>query len=307
MKNILSLLLITSFLVITSCKTKDRYIDYSEKAQLENALLWKIEGEGLTEPSYLYGTIHMIEAEDYFLPTGTLTAMEETDKMVFEINMNEMTDMSSLMSIMGKAFMKDNQTLSDLLNDEDYAVVEDHFKKIGLPLMMLERMKPMFLSVFAYGDMDPKGMQNGSVKSYEMEFFEMANNTGKEVDGLETIEFQMGIFDEIPYKDQAKILVETIKSSSEGSDQFAEMVRMYKDQDITHMIKMMDDDKSMSEHEDVLLVKRNRAWIPLMGKMMKKQPTFFAVGAGHLAGVDGVIKLLRKEGYRVSPVSNKAK
>ncbi len=306
--------LVASLLLFSSCKTKsvvssdDIQSEINKNKRLANALLWKIEGNELSTASYLYGTIHMIDADDYFLPTGTLAAMEAVEKVVFEIDMNEMSDMSNMMGIMMKAFMKDGLTLKDLLSEADYKVVGDHFQKIGLPLMMLERIKPMFLSALAYGDMDPEGLQTGSIKSYEMEFFEIAESAGKSVAGLETIEFQMGLFDSIPYKDQAEMLVETIKHSDTESDEFEKMTAMYKAQDITAMIEMVTDEtEQLSEHEDLLVGKRNSSWIPIMEKMMKVQPTFFAVGAAHLAGEKGVINLMKKAGYKVTPISNTSK
>lgn len=300
-------------LINTSCKsTKDTTIKTTAQEKnsaytpLENSLLWKIEGNGLDKPSYLYGTIHIINSDDYYLPKGTLGAMEASDKMVFEIDMNEMNDMGALMGIMDKAFMNDGSTLKDLVSDEDYKLIEDHFAEIGLPLMMLERLKPMFLTVFAYGDMDPNGLQSGSMKSYEMEFMNMANDAGKPIGGLETIEFQMGVFDSIPYKAQADMLVETIKTGKGDSDEFDIMIQMYKDQNINGMVTMIGDEgKEISNFEDILLHKRNKEWINGMRTMMTESPTFFAVGAGHLAGELGVIHLLRKEGYRLTPISQK--
>jgi len=303
-------ILLAIVFISTSCKTtKEAVSDNTEikvNQSLENALLWKIDGNGLTTPSYLFGTIHLIDAEDYFLPTGTLAAIDNSEKMVFEIDMNEMSDMSAMMGLMNQAFMKDNKTLKDLISEEDYKLVDDHFKKLGLPLMMLERMKPMFLTVFASGDMDPMGLQTGSMKSYEMEFLDIAKNANKSVGGLETIEFQMSVFDSIPYDAQAEMLVETIKKGdTEGSD-FEIMTQMYKDQKINDMVSMIsDEDEQLSEYEDVLLSKRNQAWISGMKKMMVEMPTFFAVGAGHLAGEKGVIKLLIKEGYQLTPLSHK--
>lgn len=287
---------------MTSCSTSKE--KKSESSDLAKSLLWKIDGNGLQQHSYLYGTIHMIPADDYFLPEGTLSAIDESKKMVFEIDMNEMSDMGSIMGLMTQAFMKDGKSLSDLLDDEDYALVEAHFKKLGMPLMMLERIKPAFLSVFAM-DMDPNGMQNGSIKSYEMEFFKMANETSKPVAGLETLEFQMSIFDSIPYPDQAKMLVDAIKSGDSGNDQFKDMVRMYKTQDVQAMVDMIEADENLSagDNNDLLLVKRNKNWIPIMADMMAKETTFFAVGAGHLAGNQGVIQLLRNKGYTLTPMN----
>ncbi|MFT4533559.1 MAG: hypothetical protein ACJA1A_000900 [Saprospiraceae bacterium] len=307
---LVAILMIAFTFAITSCKTtKDglsQKIENQDYKPLTNALLWKIEGNGITEASYLYGTIHLIDSESYFLPSGTLAAIDNTKKMVFEIDMNEMSDMGNMMSIMNQAFMSDGKTLKDLISEEDYKMVDAHFAKIGMPLMMLERMKPMFLTVFASGDMDPSGLQNGSMKSYEMEFMDIAKSSSKPMAGLETIEFQMSVFDSIPYLAQAEMLIETIKLGDSGSDQMKEMVEMYKAQNINAMISMItDEDEQMSEYEDILLSKRNKAWISGMRKMMSEMPTFFAVGAGHLAGDKGVINLLKNEGYTLTPISHK--
>ena len=311
MKHILRYMLFVLVVIsmtTTSCKTtKDAVVEVAREdayKPLTNALLWKIEGNGLQTPSYLFGTIHLIGSDDYYLPTGTLSAIDNSEKMVFEIDMKEMGDMGAMMGLMNKAFMKDNKTLRDLISAEDYALVDAHFKKMGLPLMMLERMKPMFLTVFASGDMDPAGLQNGSMKSYEMEFLEIANTSNKPTGGLETIEFQLSVFDSIPYTAQAEMLVETIKDEDKDSSQFDDMVQMYKNQLINDMVSMIgDEEEQLSEYEDILLSKRNEAWISGMKTMMNEMPTFFAVGAGHLAGERGVIHLLRKEGYTLTPLS----
>jgi len=305
--------LVFSFFILigsfTSCKsTKDTLttaqkvnaIDYS----LENALLWEVSGNGLKQPSYVYGTIHIIDDADYFLPKGTLSAMDASEEIVFEIDMNDMNDMSKQMGLLKDVFMKDDLTLADLMSEEDYVLVKGHFEKLGLPIFFFERMKPMFLTVFASTDFDPSGIQSGSMKSYEMEFFEIANKSGKKVSGLESIEYQLNVFDKIPYKDQADMLLESIKAADGGGDQFKEMVDIYKTQNIDAMITMIgSEDAGMSEFEDILVGDRNKNWIPLMEDKMKIQTTFFAVGAGHLAGKDGVIHLLKKQGYKLKPLS----
>jgi len=287
----------------SACKSKK---DLSKKSDLDstNALLWEVSGNGLSAPSFVFGTIHIIGADDYFLPNGTLTAIDQSKKVMFEIDMNEMNDMSNMMSLMGKAFMKDGLTLKDLLSSDDYTLVQQHFQRIGLPLMFLERMKPMFLSALAYGDMDPNGLSSGSLKSYEMELMKLSQNKSLPVGGLESIEFQLGVFDQIPYKDQAKMLIETIKAGNSDNDEFKIMVDMYKRQDIRSMVQMIDSEESgMGKYEDILLSNRNKNWIPIMETNMKTQSTFFAVGAGHLGGKEGVLNLLKKAGYKLRPLS----
>lgn len=307
MKRIVFPLFILSFL-LSACKTKQVVEPGApvEPVTYEDALLWKITKAGLND-SYLYGTIHMIESDDYFLPKGTLSAIDESAKLVFEVDMTEMSDPSQQMALLQKAFMNDGKKLSDLLSEEDYKMVDDHFKTVGMPLFMLERIKPMFLSVFAMGGegISMGGLQDGSIKSYEMEFMEIAQQQSKPIGGLETIEFQISVFDSIPYTEQAAMLVDMIQSTDSGSDQFAEMVEMYRTQKIGLMAGSLGEDPSgLGDYEDVLLKTRNENWIPVIGQEMAGQQTFFAVGAAHLAGKYGVIPLLRQAGYSVEPISN---
>jgi uncharacterized protein YbaP (TraB family) len=300
--NFLTILVsVVFFTGVSSCKTTKGVDVYKP---LDKNLLWEISGSGIKKPSYLYGTIHIIEGKDFFLPKGTMAAFDAAKKVIFEIDMKEMSDISSLMGMMNKIFMKDNKTLKDLVTSEDYKLVGDHFQKMGLPIFMLERMKPMFLTVFAYSDMDPSGIKNGNMKSYEMEFMEMAKNTGKETAGLESIDFQIGLFDEIPYEAQAKMLVDAIKASGDsGNEEFKKMTDMYVAQDVHAMANLMaQEDQETEGFEDKLVTQRNINWIPQIIEAAKKEQTFFAVGAGHLGGKEGVIHLLRKAGMKVTPV-----
>ncbi|MCC6725477.1 MAG: TraB/GumN family protein, partial [Saprospiraceae bacterium] len=93
----------------------------------ENALLWRISGKGLATASYLYGTIHMIGKEDFFLTDSTRSAIDRAKLVTFEINMEDMMDLSSQLGLMMKSFMAGGKTLKDLLNKEDYELVKAHF------------------------------------------------------------------------------------------------------------------------------------------------------------------------------------
>jgi uncharacterized protein YbaP (TraB family) len=300
---------------LVACKTQQNIADQegsvsvqnaSEESVLENALLWKIEGNDLEQPSYLYGTIHLITEEDFYWPSGTLAAFDASDKVAFEIDMDDMFDMSKQMSMMSRAFMNDGKILKDFYSSEDYGIVKAHFEEMGIPLFFLERLKPMFLTVFASGDVEFGGDLSGGsgMRSYEMELFDLCQESNKEVSGLETIEFQMSVFDSIPYQVQADMLLETIKSADVEDDSFKMMVDMYRNQDINKMVSSMAEDESIKAYESILLDNRNSNWIPVMSDMMKQNSVFFAVGAGHLGGEKGVINLLKKAGYTLTPLSN---
>lgn len=287
-------------------KSNEKIAELQKDAPLESALLWKIEGNGLQEHSYLFGTIHMIEKESFFWPKGTLSAFDESEDVVFEVDLDDMFDVSSQMGLLTKAFMKDDQKLADFYSAEDYEKVKSHFDGMGIPMFFLEKIKPMFLTVFAGGDIEMgSGFgEDSSIKSYEMELYSLSQESNKDVAGLESIEFQISVFDSIPYQAQADMLLQTIESGDTEDDSFKEMVEMYTSQDINKMISSMSDEESgIADYEDLLLNQRNKNWIPVMAEKMSTTQTFFAVGAGHLAGEEGVIRLLQKEGYKLTPLS----
>ncbi len=274
---------------------------------LEKALLWKIASKNDTGlDSYLFGTIHMIDAQDFFLPEGTQQAISQSKQMVFEIDMAKMNSMGAQMSMLGKIFMKDGLTLKDLLNEDDFKEVREYFDGKGLPMMFVQRIKPLFLSAMTEFDLESMDMfsqgQNSSIKSYEMEFYEIAKSEELSTNGLETIDYQLEVFDAIPYEAQAEMLLEAIRSTDSGSEEMEQLVEAYKAQDIESLVQSIGSNEEYGQFEDILLNDRNANWIPIMSEMMTEQPTFFAVGAGHLAGEKGVIHLLRLAGYTVTPI-----
>lgn len=268
----------------------------------ENSLLWEISGNGLTQPSYLFGTIHIIAAEDFLLTDSTLAAFSRCKEVAFEIDMDEMDNIGALLPLLMKAFMRNGTTLRDLLSTEDYNLVKARFSEIGLPIFMLERVKPMFLSsmLTGQGDDSSSGMSNS--KSYEMELLQLARDADKPVHGLETAAYQMSMFDSIPYKAQAEMLVQTLKAAPSENDEMAQMVALYKAQDLVGLQEMMEGESGVGEYQHLLLDQRNANWIPVMSRMMKDKAVFFAVGAGHLGGEKGVIALLRRQGYQMRAI-----
>lgn len=295
-----------AFVSVGTLRAQIKEIAPQDSAASVKSLLWEITGKNLKKPSYLYGTIHMIDAKDFFLTEATKKSFDASERVTFEINMEDMNSVFTMFTVMTKVMMKDGVTLKSLLDKDDYKVVTDFFEKSGLPVFMMERIKPMFLTALTSGDNTSMGSlndENSSIKSYEMEFMKMAKAENKEMAGLETVAFQMSIFDSIPYEAQAHMLVESIKAGDSGVDELDALTEIYKQQDIEAMHQMTTADATgIDPYEEMLLVNRNRNWIPLMADMMKKKSTFFAVGAGHLGGDKGVINLLRREGYTVRPL-----
>lgn len=298
----LSVIFLSTFLLF-SCKGSKSAAQTT--ASVPHSLLWKIEKADQSQPSYLFGTIHMIPKEDYFLPSGLDEAFYKSKQVVFEIDLDEMSDMGSMMGMLSNLMMKDGTTLKDLLTPQEYTEVSKYFDNMGLPMFLLSKVKPMFLSMLAEVNMNPAEMQSDDIVSYEMNLYDRAQKEKKEVGGLETMQYQMSLFDSISYKDQAVMLMDAIKGTNTDTDMYDQTVELYKHQDIEAMIEMATEPKPGEDgnFENVLINNRNKNWIPIMSKLMKNGPVFFAVGAGHLAGENGVLSLLKKQGYKVTPVS----
>ena len=266
---------------------------FSNAQELEKSLLWKISGNGLKKPSYLFGTIHL--TCDSSLDANTLNALEATEQLYLELDMDDKSIQMQMMKLM---MMKDGAKLSTLLSPEDFKILDEFLKKnLNMSAKMFDSFKPFMISSMLF----PK-MLDCKSQSVESELMKVTKEQNEEIFGLEKAEDQMKVFDEISYQDQADELLKTVKDNLEkDKKEFQEMITIYQNKDIEGMLKMMSDsdNKITSENQDILLNNRNKNWIPIMVKIMKDKPTFFGVGAGHLAGENGVIKLLRKKGYKV--------
>ena len=269
---------------------------FSNAQELEKSLLWKISGNGLKKPSYLFGTIHL--TCDSSLDANTLNALEATEQLYLELDMDDKSIQMQMMKLM---MMKDGAKLSTLLSPEDFKILDEFLKKnLNMSAKMFDSFKPFMISSMLF----PK-MLDCKSQSVESELMKVTKEQNEEIFGLEKAEDQMKVFDEISYQDQADELLKTVKDNLEkDKKEFQEMITIYQNKDIEGMLKMMSDsdNKITSENQDILLNDRNKKWIPIMVKIMKDKPTFFGVGAGHLAGEEGVIKLLRKKGYKVEAI-----
>ena len=264
--------------------------------QLENSTLWKISGNGLEKSSYLFGTIHI--TCDATLDQDVKKALDETTQLVLELDMDDPSMPTKLMTGM---YMKDGKTLKDFVSTEDFVAIDSLFiNQAGMSINMMQNIKPFFLSSMLY----PK-MIDCPMESFELELMKVTKEQNEEVFGLETIEEQLQVFETIPYEDQVADLIRMAKDNIEyDKATFADLLDVYKSENITAMLDMMDDEtnQTTAKHQDILLKNRNIKWISKIEEFTKQQSTFFGVGAGHLAGEYGVIKLLRKAGFTVSAV-----
>ena len=264
-------------------------------AQKENSLLWEISGNGLQQPSYLYGTIHLICKDDYFMSNVVKQKFSSAQQVFLEMDMD---DPKMQMKMMKLAALPSGQSLKKIFGDS-FPMVDSFFKeKAGMGLIVFNGFKPMMVMSM----LTLKMLPCTETESYENNFIALAKEQKKDIQGLETIEDQMQVFDNIPDSIEAANIIKMVKEFNEQSKQFADMVKVYKQQNIQELFQQIHSSPDLMNAQDDLLTKRNKNWIPVMENAMKQGSGFFAVGAGHLGGDIGLITLLRKAGYKVTPV-----
>lgn len=265
-------------------------------------LLWEISGNGMAKPSYLFGTMHILCEADAKLSENLKKIIQSSDFICFELDMDNLDE---TMGFMKYAKMKDNQKLQDLLSKEEYARIEKYFtdNKMGPMLSMFNSFKPYFTSSL----ISERMMDCPKKKGMEELIMTEARQYNKEIKGIETVAYQAGLFDSIPYTKQAKDLVAYIDSIDTYKKVTLKMADVYKKQDLDQMDSLIvKSDPGMSEYMDVLLYNRNANWSHDIFNIAQGggKSVLFAVGAGHLGGNKGVIALLRKKGYKLKPLPN---
>ncbi len=315
MKNCLSLLAFT-FLLLFGTKTQAQVhdslmvnvtvFDSSVVPEIENSLFWEISGNGLKRPSYLFGTIHLIPQDSFFIPKIMEERMPEADRLVLEVSL----DMGTMLSAALGAFKRPEKSLKEILSEEDYAYlksfIEDSLPSSGgFPMTMglVEMQRPIFTAqqiASAYCD---NGLdESGDQVMYEMYLAEEFKRTERPVSGLETAQDQLGALDRIPLEEQARQLMETIRNPGEMCGGMDELIAVYRRQDLSTLMELTGEDPGIGDHLDALLDNRNKKWIPEIEEMLKDEVIFVAVGAGHLAGRNGVVNLLKERGYTLTPL-----
>lgn len=274
--------------------------------KLENSLLWEISGKGLSKPSYLYGTYHLLN--DSYLPQKNpkaLEAFKKADGVVVEM----ILDTSASIKIQMGMVMFDNK-LSSLLDSSEYQLVKTELQEtMGRDIAMFEQVKPMaiamMLTIVLASTTSPE-LANYSGQPLDQFFTEEGLRTGKKVQPFETAEEQVDIlFNHFTLQQQVEILVETITMKGKSVEGQKEIMANYFAQNIEALYKV--NERLIKETPswgsmDFITTDRNKRWMEKLPDILKSGNQFIAVGVLHLPGPDGLIDLLRKQGYTVKAV-----
>lgn len=289
MKNYIKLAVVTGLsLLFNQVNAQSEKISPVNES-IQNSLLWEISGNGLEKPSYLFGTIHMICESDFLMKEKVKSSFEKTEELALELDFDDPKELQNMQKLAVSPI-----PLSEALTVEEYAKLETLLKnKYGLEIKQFENYNLIgVMSVLMMKQL------NCTPKVYEIEFLKMAMKRKSIVHGMETVEDQEKAFGD---SFNNKEFIEQLESYD--ATYFAELIRFYKNEELDKILKMTTDDKFMDEEaQRFMLDNRNKKWIQKMPEMMQQHSVFFAVGAAHLPGDNGVINLLKKSGYTVKPI-----
>ena len=260
--------------------------------------LWKVTGkQGVV---YLAGSIHMMPESFYPLKPAFESAFKDADLLVEEIDLAEATSPLAGFTILSRSMLPAGQSLENVLTPGTYASVKRHLDDLGTPIESVRLLKPWMLAVtfetleFQKAGYDPSF-------GLDQHFFERAQAEGKTVQGFETAEFQLSLFDGMSMPQQDAMLAETIKELDTEVSSVSKIGSAWQNGDAAALerIIMPDMQQDPAMYKKVL-VDRNHNWMPKIDDLLARRGhAFIVVGAAHLLGADGLLALLKAKGYLV--------
>ena len=285
-------------------------------AGMQAQLLYKISGNGLTKPSYIIGTYHLAPVSFADSIPGLKEAMAATEQVYGELDMTDLTSAENLQKMQTAMMLPEGTTLSKLLTAEEMARLNVVLKELmgvdmtnqmvaqqldGLSPQALQTQLSLLIYMKKHDGFNPQATFDGY-------FQQVAQQQGKSVGGLETVDFQVGVLFHGQSLERQKDLLMCLVDNKEHTELMAEqLVEAFFKQDLVGVKAVIDEKEqtkcdSTPEEEDALIYNRNANWAKLMPQIMADKATFFAVGAGHLPGEKGVLQLLKNAGYMIEGV-----
>lgn len=260
--------------------------------------MWKVADEDTT--IYLFGTVHVLPKDVEWYDTTIDTALQSADVIVTEIPMDASADAAMQQLSMQKGMLPAGTTLRSLLNAEQTTAFTAAMGKIGIPPEAFDPYKPWMAGLtFTVLPL----MQQGFSPESGVEKVLLSKAPGKETGALETIEFQLGIFDGMDQEAQIKFMLEAADGMDEAAPMLNRMVAEWVKGDAEQLAAVMNEGLTDPAVAEALLYSRNANWAEWIDARMDMPGTvFIAVGAGHLAGAKSVQDMLAERGITVTRV-----
>ena len=266
-------------------------------------MLWKLSKDQSTV--YLLGSMHALKESDYPLSGDVDSAYKTADKLVFEVAPDDLTSPASQANALKHGMYQDPaHQLKDDLQKSTWDELQAYGMKSNVPVAALQRLEPWMVSLtLVVMEMQKLGINPDS--GLDMHFIKMSGTDHKATGGLETTDQQLAIFYSLPMNEQDDLLRQTLDEMDDFPKEMTEEHDIWRHGDTAAMLAKTK--KDFDKYPDLyqkLIAQRNRNWIPQIEKMLdgRKHDTLIIVGALHLPGKDGVVRLLQQDGYTVERV-----
>jgi uncharacterized protein len=264
--------------------------------------IWQVEGDGI-ERSYVFGTMHSTGPELRELPPAVRQAFDAADAAAFEL-----VDFSTAQAEVARAMLlPPDRQLEDILGAELFQRTAAAVEPLGVRAAGLQRLRPW--SLVAVLGVPPVELVRQAQGEPVLDVWlqEEARRQDKVIHGLESPQEQIALFDDMSEADQVAMVTDLVNNYGEMQAQFSRISEAYLAgnlaalmAEIEHLSATSSDPEAAMRFSDELFDNRNRIMFERMLPLMGEASTFIAVGAGHLPGEEGVLRLLELQGYRLS-------
>jgi uncharacterized protein len=259
---------------------------------------WKVTGK--SGVVYLIGSVHLLSNDFYPLQPALEAAYKDSDLLVEEVDMAELTDPTAQLSLLGKAMLPSSTPLDKVISADTYAVLSKRAAALGLPLEPFKMLKPWMVALtlvqmeWQQAGFDPQ-------LGLDKHFYDQAKADGKTTQGLETAEYQISRLDGLSMEQQEHLLSESLKEADSEKANMKKLVDAWRTGDSAAVERIvLADLKAEPVLYQRLLVERNRNWLPkIEAAFARPKHALVVVGAAHLVGPDGLLAALRAKGYTV--------
>ncbi|GAA4377662.1 hypothetical protein GCM10023186_13040 [Hymenobacter koreensis] len=240
--------------------------------------------------------MHLLCPDDAPVTDEMIQALRSSEQLVLELDMDA-PDFAKRTRRASQLPM--GVSLRRLLKQREFNVLKQFFReRLNQSIWAYVSVYPVLTESVVYST-----ALSCTPVSYELKLMELAKAQSKEVEGLETVEWQMASLQRATPKQQAKSLVRAVLAYDSIPPLMQQLVTTYRQQNVDALYRMATDPRlGTNQAETADLAVRNQDWIPKMKTWMAARPSFFAVGAAHLGGATGVLQLLRQQGYKIEPV-----
>lgn len=266
-------------------------------AQSKRHMLWRVQSDSTVV--YVMGSVHMLPKSYYPLDTILERSLDSSEVLVLEINLDADVQMSTAQKLMSSAMLEDGQTLATVLDKRTYRQVKSRMKALGLDVALFERFEPWMVALTLAG-LELKSTGFTGDLGVDVHFSERALAESREVQGLETVEDQLELFDSMPLETQQTFLRQTLDGRDATSSMLKRLAAAWRLGDVNTLEKLaLGEMKTDTAFYQRMLVKRNQAWLPKIETFLNDGARRYlvVVGAAHLLGPDGIIEMLRAKGY----------